>query len=115
MKDMNKIKVVPLEFLLELQENEEDFKLVEALTEKAYNMGHLPGAMFMPINRVEELAPLHLSKDDKIVVYCTGYTCHASTRVSRKLLEIGYENVFEFKAGKAGWKKAGFKMVGEIK
>ena len=67
----------------------------------------------MPINRVDELAPQKLSKDDRIIVYCTGYNCGSSTRVSRKLMDMGYKNIFVFKAGKFGWKKAGLKLEGE--
>jgi len=69
----------------------------------------------MPINRVEELALKHLKKDDKIVVYCIGYSYKASTKVSIKLMEMRYKDVYDFKAGKSGWKRADLKLEGEIK
>ncbi|MFX1521162.1 MAG: rhodanese-like domain-containing protein, partial [Promethearchaeota archaeon] len=44
------------------------------------------------------------------VVYCTSESCLKSTDAAKKLLEMGYENVFNFKAGKKGWEDAGFEL-----
>jgi rhodanese-related sulfurtransferase len=108
---MSRIKFITLEALLEMKENKDDFKLVEALSEGAYYQGHIPGAINIPPANVETEAEKYLEKDDKIVVYCANYTCESSTKTTKKLLEMGYNKTVDFKAGKLGWRKAGFNLV----
>ena len=51
------------------------FALVETLPASFYRHTHLPGALNLPPNQVEELAPTLLpDKDADIVVYCGGGT-----------------------------------------
>ncbi|MHA1860038.1 MAG: rhodanese-like domain-containing protein [Candidatus Asgardarchaeia archaeon] len=90
------------------EENKEDFKLVDVLSEDDYKRGHIPGAINIPLEKLEKLADKYLKKKDKIVVYCTSYSCHASTNAAKKLLRMGYRNVLDFKAGRRGWVDAGF-------
>ena len=47
------------------------FKLVETLAPHAYDHAHLPGAINLPPERVQELAPELLpDKSEEIIVYC---------------------------------------------
>ena len=56
-------------------ERKEPFKLVETLPPQAYRMGHLPNAINLPPDRIDELAPgLLPDKSADIVVYCGGPT-----------------------------------------
>jgi rhodanese-related sulfurtransferase len=51
------------------------FLLVETLPESFYRHTHLPGALNLPPNQVEERAAALLpDKDAEIVVYCGGPT-----------------------------------------
>ncbi len=104
---MGKIIFITIEKLLEMQANKEKFKLVEVLPEESYKNGHIPGAINIPLNKLESLADKYLKKRDKIVVYCGSYSCQVSTRATKKLLEMGYENTLDFKAGKRGWQHTG--------
>jgi rhodanese-related sulfurtransferase len=53
----------------------EDFTLVETLPAVAYHHAHLPGAINLPPDRVNELAPQLLpDKSAEIVVYCASPT-----------------------------------------
>ena len=53
----------------------DDFVLVETLPESFYRHTHLPGALNLPPNQVEERAAALLpDKDAEIVVYCGGPT-----------------------------------------
>ena len=108
--NMVKIKFITLEDLLEMKINEEDFKLVEVLSEDSYKRGHIPEAINIPLGELETEADKHLEKTDKIVVYCSSYSCQASTNAAKTLLEMGYENVLDFKAGKQGWSDAGLHL-----
>jgi rhodanese-related sulfurtransferase len=107
---MAKLKFITLENLLEMLENNEDFKLVEVLASKEYKEGHIPGAMNLPLSELENGARKKLEKTEKIVVYCESYTCHASTKAARKLLELGYVDVLDFKGGKRWWRHAGLEL-----
>ncbi len=50
---------------------EGDIVLVETLDPEYYEEAHLPGAVNLPLGRIEELAPEILpDKDAEIVVYC---------------------------------------------
>jgi rhodanese-related sulfurtransferase len=56
-------------------DRKDDFILVETLAPQAYHLVHLPGAINLPPNRVEELAPRRLpNKSAEIVVYCASPT-----------------------------------------
>jgi rhodanese-related sulfurtransferase len=53
----------------------ETFTLVETLPEVAYQHAHLPGAINLPPDRVQELAPQRLpDKAAQIIVYCSSPT-----------------------------------------
>ena len=52
-------------------DQEDDFVLVETLSEEQYQHAHLPGAVNIPPDRVRELAgELIPDKDADAVVYC---------------------------------------------
>ncbi len=95
-----------------MMENEEQFKLVEVLSPEGYEKEHLPLAINIPMNRLEELAPKFLSdKNERMVVYCSSFTCTASTGATRKLQSMGYTNVLDYKGGKKDWDSAGLPLV----
>ncbi len=107
---MTKIQTVTIEKLLEMKHNKEEFKLVEVLGEDNYKAEHIEGAINIPAQKIGELAPKELAKDETIVVYCSNYSCNASPGAAKKLTSMGYKNVYDFSAGKKGWKDAGLPM-----
>ena len=107
---MAKVKFLAIEGLLEMQENNEEFKLVEVLKEQSYKEGHIPGAINIPVDSLKDEVPKQLKKTDKIVVYCASYQCHASTNAAKMLLDMGYKNTVDFKGGKKTWADAGFEL-----
>jgi rhodanese-related sulfurtransferase len=82
--------------------------LVEALSPLDYEDRHLPGAINIPHDEVEELAPTLLpDKDAPIVVYCANAACQNSALAARRLARLGYTNVRDYEEGKAEWVEAG--------
>ena len=107
---MKKLTFITIERLLEMNANDEKFTLVDVLSEESYKDGHIPGAINIPLGNLESLAERYLDRKDTIVVYCGSYSCQASTKATKKLLEMGYENTLDFKAGKRGWQHAGLEL-----
>ena len=82
--------------------------LVEALPAQYYDDHHLPGAINIPHDEIDALAPTRLpDKDAAIVVYCASGPCQNSGIAARRLAQLGYTNVRDYHEGKAEWDAAG--------
>lgn len=91
----------------------ETFVLVDALSLISYAASHLPGAINMPPERVDDLAPRRISGlDAEIVVYCASLTCTSSVEVAERLVELGYGRVRHYSGGKRAWVDAGLPLEG---
>jgi len=91
----------------------EDFVLVDALAPMSYAHSHLPGAINLPPEWVDERGPTRIPDlDAEVVVYCTNSTCDASVASAQRLIELGYRNVRHYPGGKQDWKEAGLPLEG---
>ncbi|WP_283136458.1 rhodanese-like domain-containing protein [Rhizohabitans arisaemae] len=82
--------------------------LVEALPAMHYEQEHLPGALNLPHDEVDRLAPALLpDKQAEIIVYCANSPCPNSRIAARRLAELGYARVYDYDAGKEDWVSAG--------
>lgn len=85
--------------------------IVEALPEKYYTDKHLPGAINMPHDKVDELAPgLLPDKGAEIIVYCSNLQCQNSGIAAHRLAALGYTNVAVYRDGKQDWETAGLPL-----
>ena len=92
----------------------EPVTIVEALPETYFRHAHLPGAVHLPHDQVDALAPTLLpDKDTPIVVYCASDTCKNSDIAARRLAELGYTRVSAYLGGKKDWIDAGLPVVRE--
>jgi rhodanese-related sulfurtransferase len=74
--------------------------LLEALGPGYFADAHLPGALNMPPDHVDVLAPTLLPiKDAPLVVYCSG-KCKNSEIAAERLEELGYTDVRVYLGGK---------------
>ena len=88
--------------------------LLEALPEKYFNDGHLPGARHFPHDQARALAGTVVpDKDAEIVVYCASASCQNSHSAARSLAQLGYANVAVYAGGKQDWSDAGLALVPE--
>ncbi len=86
----------------------DDITIVEALGPMYFEDAHLPGAKNLPHDRVDELAPTVLpDRSATVVVYCSNTACQNSTVAARRLVQLGYEHVYEYVEGKQDWIEAG--------
>jgi rhodanese-related sulfurtransferase len=90
----------------------DDFVLVEALSRKHYESIHLPGAINLPYEFVDEAEKVLPEKDAEVVVYCMNPECTASAEEARELEEMGYSKVFHYAVGKQDWIRAGLPVEG---
>ena len=87
--------------------------LVETLGPAYFEDAHLPGAINIPHTEVDELAPgLLPDKTAQIVVYCSNRACQNSPHAARRLDALGYDNVYDYEAGKLDWISAGLPTEG---
>ena len=85
--------------------------LLEALGAAYFADAHLPGAVNMPPDQVDVLAPsLIPDLDAPVVVYCSG-TCQNSEIAAQRLEELGYTDVRVYLGGKEDWVEHGLPVL----
>jgi len=85
--------------------------VVEALPERYFADKHLPGAINLPHDKVDELAPgLLPDKGTEIIVYCSNLQCQNSGIAAHRLTALGYTNVAVYRDGKQDWETAGLPL-----
>lgn len=82
--------------------------IVDARPYKKTLQETIPGAIAIPDTKIDSLIGRFPSnKDEKILVFCGGYSCTKSHKIANKLIETGYTNVSVYAGGLPEWKKAG--------
>jgi rhodanese-related sulfurtransferase len=96
-------------------ESGDEFVLVDALAPMSFVHSHLPGAINLPPEWVDERGPRRIPDlDTAVVVYCATATCDSSVIVGNRLLELGYRNVSHYAGGKRDWIEAGLPVEGRV-
>lgn len=97
------------EQIKEKLDSNEPITIIEALPQKYFDTGHLPGALNIPQDAIKTHAPDMLAdKDAFIVVYCASTDCQNSKIATDILKQMGYTNAFEYVEGKQHWIEASF-------
>ena len=99
--------------LREKIERGDEFVLIDALAPMSFAHSHLPGAINLPPEWVDERGPRRIpDPSTEIVVYCASSTCDSSVVVANRLIELGYRNVSHYLEGKRDWVEAGLLLEG---
>ena len=82
--------------------------VVEVLPEPSFRKSHLPRAVNVPLDaafeeRIQSVVP---DKNTAVIVYCANIDCLLSPKAAERLDGLGYNKVFDYKAGKEDWTKA---------
>ena len=94
-------------------QRDDEFVLVDALAPMSYARTHLPGAINLPPDWVDERGPRRIRDlETPVVVYCASSTCDTSVSVGLRLIELGYRNVRHYVEGKRDWLEAGLPVEG---
>jgi len=87
------------------------FVLVDALAPMSFARSHLPGAINLPLEWVDDRGPRKIPDLDlEVVVYCVDVDCDSSVLVAERLIELGYRNVRHYPGGKREWVEAGLPL-----
>lgn len=90
----------------------DNFILVEALPPMYYQDMHLPGAINVPHTEIDALAPILLpDQSAEIITYCANLPCPNSEIAAKRLIQLGYTNVKEYREGKQDWYEAGYPVI----
>jgi len=84
--------------------------LIDARTIENFAMGHIPGAVSLPISRFDEFFPNRLERlrsARMLVVYCSGRTCSDSQELAWRLFQKGFKSLFLYKGGMEDWLEKG--------
>lgn len=87
-------KISP-ELAKEMIDSGEELILVDVRTASEFSQGHIPGAILLPNETIGSTPPSELSdKEALILVYCR--SGNRSAQAARKLVAMGYINVYDF-------------------
>ena len=88
---------------------EMDFILVDVRGPRAFERGHVPGAINMPGRLLTAESLAHYTKTSLFVVYCAGPHCNGANKAAVKLAALDYP-VKEMIGGVTGWLDEGFAL-----
>ncbi len=78
-------------------------QLVETLPASQYEEERLPGAINIPLEKLDSRTAATLDRNRPVIVYCYDYQCDLSARAAWRLESLGFTKVFRYAAGKADW------------
>jgi rhodanese-related sulfurtransferase len=97
--------------LSESLKNGEDVVVIDARSNEAYEIEHIPSAISIPYKTMSEETTKSLDRSKIYVTYCDGIGCNASTKGVLKLAKLGF-NVKELLGGLDWWKRDGYATKG---
>jgi rhodanese-related sulfurtransferase len=82
--------------------------VIDARKEDEYEIGHIPGAINLPFERISTLAKRinSLSHDKWLICYCDGPPCDLGELLASELWSAGYSIVAIYQEGLDAWKKS---------
>lgn len=92
-------------------DNKEDFILCDVRSKDDYDLKHIKGSVSAPYEELESKAQ-EFSKDKEVIVLADDDSCPYSTYAAKKLLAMGFNKVYDMKAGIIAWAKTGYPLTG---
>jgi rhodanese-related sulfurtransferase len=102
--------------LWQLIERGDPIVLIDALAPMSYAHSHLPGAINLIPERVDDEASRRIPDlEADVIVYCANESCESSVEVAERLVELGYRRVRHYPGGKSDWTEAGLPVEGRAR
>lgn len=100
-------KTITTDTLQKLRKGNDDFLLIDVVDKASFAKDHIPGARNVPITEDDFAYAVATkasgSRTRKMVLYCAGPHCDASTKAVTMLVAKGFTNVCEYEGGLAEW------------
>src|SRR5215203_1051929 len=87
-------EVTPAEAMADTSENLVYFDCRER---QEYNLGHIPGAVFIPRGQMETKVEAIIPRDKKVVIYCA--SGNRSALAAETMMQMGYTDVASMSDG----------------
>lgn len=103
------IKKISAGDLYKMMQKEKEMVVLDARDLFSYKLGHVKGALSLPIDKVskKEVKRLIPDKNEKVVVYCRNLQCVLSPAEAKELEKIGYKKLYHFAGGIQEWMDKG--------
>lgn len=88
--------------------------VIDSRDAKDYQENHIPGAINIPMREWHRAWPRvkhRIPKEATLLLYCYGAKCGLSTRMAKRLLELGYQRPLILERGWKEWVEAGYPTV----
>lgn len=107
------VKEITYNQFMKIRNSGESYVLLDVLGEDSYKAGHIEGAKNLPVSGItkETAAGIIPENGAPVVVYCGSFKCSASTKAAKKLTDLGYTAVLDYKGGLKEWKEKGNELV----
>lgn len=96
-----KIREVSTRDVQQRVRNGEQIVILDVREANEWNLGHIPGAVYLSRGVLETTIEQRLSRDATIVLYCA--SGNRSALAAASLCEMGYENVASMAGGFRDW------------
>jgi len=105
------VKEISPQELHDMLHGDDDVIVIDVLAPEYFRKQHIPKALNIPNEILEEVIHEIIEHHRPIVVYCYNTECQASPAAAKLLEELGYENVYDLEVGIEGYKQAGFNVT----
>lgn len=100
-----RIRETPLEEARALHESMADVVFLDCREPNEYNLGRIPGAVFIPRGKLESDVEARVDRGAKVIVYCAN--ANRSAFATETLQIMGYKDVTSLGQGWNAWVAAG--------
>ena len=89
----------------------DNFKLVMAMDDYAYELMHIPGSLHFStmLEAMKQLTP-----EDEVVLYCSTKWCHDSLNAYLVLQDNGFSKIYRYPGGLEDWQEANYPLEGQL-
>lgn len=102
-------EVTPAESL-HIRESDPSAVFLDVREANEWNLGRIPGAIFIPRGNLESRVEATIPRDRKVIIYCA--RGNRSALAADTMQQMGYEDVASMSQGFGGWVDAGGAVEG---